>query len=142
VDERGSESNDSAGSLAHPYLVYNLCDLLDHEEVLSGKVVELRTQIVRVNGLFTLGDEACVPRHPLIDAELHPDFGPEKCNASEKLQKLCGMNENPNNVGSEVLVIDATVVIGHFESYPTTEGFTKNGKRFRFRILDVRDIRE
>jgi len=120
--------------------VVSICDLIQNAKAYSGRQVQVRTTFVRLGGQQYFADEECESRHPLFDAKFDPSFHSVVCRDDIHFNRqLCDIvTPEGNDIDLEV----TAVFKGHFEEYPSTEGFSRDGFRFRMNVKDISTISE
>lgn len=118
----------------------SICQLMDNPSLYNGQNVHVKTTFVRIGSEQWFGDDNCVTRHTLFNAEFEPSFHEFICNDKTHYgDNLCNIVDPAKNS----LDLSVTAVFsGHFEYYRAKTGFTRAGHRFRLKVENVRSISE
>lgn len=121
--------------------VTSLCDL--YKEPLNDDIKEIRikTTLYRVNGITTVGDEDCVSAHPLVDVVFTSEFESVACRSGDGPKEFCAIAQATSQGGDFGNFEIVASIIGRFDSYPSNQGFTANGRRYRLYVERIENVK-
>ncbi len=129
-------ANNNVGT--DPQSVASICELMENPIPYVGKPIRVRTTFVRIGSEQWFGDESCVTRHPIFDAEFKSSFEDlicsDKTHFSDNLCKLV------TPAKTEIDLAVTAVFSGHFDTYRTEAKFNRDGQRFRLNVENMASI--
>lgn len=128
--------------------VPDICELMRNYQNYHQKTIKVKSTIYSLFGTPTLGDEKCVPRHPLFDVGFTEGFESSVCNSAEeddKKEKLCLIARATRQGKHDIdFAIELADMVGYFEYYSSKEGFitTLAGDRLRFIVERIENAED
>jgi hypothetical protein len=118
--------------------VASVCELMENPTPYAGKQIRVRTTFVRIGSEQWFGDESCVTRHPIFDAEFESSLEDLICNDKTHFSdNLCKI-VTPANTPRDIAL--TAVFSGRFETYQSDREFSRDGHRFRLKVDNLANI--
>lgn len=125
-----------------PVVAQDICSILNEPERFDGKRISVRTWLIVNGNTFYVGDDDCIPRHPLIDVSISDALVNSLCSSNQNNERsICltftrAMNKQREQSSFVHFEIDATIT-GNIRLVEVSDGFSIAGKRIRLKVVDI-----